>query len=116
MGGTSVLTLSVQVAAIGHKGVGTEAPPTSAGPRRKRLRLDAKLASRCPARSRGFAHVGGTSVPTLSVQVAAIGGHKGTGAEAPPTSAGPRGTSFRLDAAQDLYESASPAQRMNEGE
>ncbi|WP_354518158.1 DUF6053 domain-containing protein [Lysobacter enzymogenes] len=59
--------------------------------------------------------MGGTSVPTLSVQVAAIG-HKGVGAEAPPTSSGPRRMGFRLDAAHDLHESASPAQRMNEGE
>ncbi|WP_354518157.1 DUF6053 domain-containing protein [Lysobacter enzymogenes] len=45
MGGTSVPTPSVQLAAVGHKGVRAEAPPTSAGPRRKGLRLDAKLAS-----------------------------------------------------------------------
>ncbi|WP_425479435.1 DUF6053 domain-containing protein [Lysobacter enzymogenes] len=32
MGGISVPTLSAQAAAIGHKGVRAEAPPTNSGP------------------------------------------------------------------------------------
>ncbi|WP_428995134.1 DUF6053 domain-containing protein [Lysobacter enzymogenes] len=59
--------------------------------------------------------MGGTSVPTPSVQVVAIG-HKGVGAEAPPTTIQPAPHRLAIGCSKRSRESTSPAQPMNEGE
>ncbi|WP_425606402.1 DUF6053 domain-containing protein [Lysobacter yananisis] len=46
MGGTSVPTLSAQIAANGHESVGAEAPPTRAGRDAARLRPIHRQATR----------------------------------------------------------------------
>ncbi|WP_428995452.1 DUF6053 domain-containing protein [Lysobacter enzymogenes] len=82
VGGPSGPTPYAQVAVIGHKGIGAEAPPIKAEPPRfvrrfgRDLQGEKRLSWEDP------------SGPTPCAQVAVIG-HKGIGAEAPPTKAAP---------------------------